>query len=582
MPPKFKTRYSEQYLLGARNARKEGFSAWKSRTENADNVVRGGFASGEQPSILNLADKMPRDAARLASEVKPSYYAPPVGDTKDQIRNASLRTVIGEGYFTHINWPLIRPQLVFDTVITGAAFVSYWTDPVSSPYPQGMRLDPRGCFPTIFNGELLDLLVCTEMKAAAAQRLFPGQPILATAFHEDKDGLRTEKSVEVYEYYSAEECVRAWGVVGPDGSATDAALVSVWRPETGIIPVSFYQLPSPDGAIRGLLDQIEGNLKAKDELVKNVLEVAAQAAYAPMFVKGVINADTPPGPDVLYQADPSVPDAGMTRVQPATFSPQIPQVLDFIDQETRGQLSYPATRQGETGVSQGSGAYIAATQGDLTSLVREVQRGLQSMQEQGARVMFALDEAKLDFEKPLFRSSGKKKTYKPTRDIGGKYMLQVSYGAGAGLDRQATDVRLLNYYSAGLIPGRRVLGETDFVDDPEAWLQERQDEELERVALQRFSGDPTTSLDFLMTVLALKREEGLDFVEAYTTVMQEMASQQAPAAGGEQGMLSPSQPMAPGAEGLAAGAEATAPQPGGAPAIPGQFSPQPLQQVFVK
>jgi hypothetical protein len=580
MPSRFKTRYAEEYLVGARNARKDSYSAWKNRISAADITVSGGFAKGEQPSILNLADKMPRDAARLASEVKPSYYAPPVGDTKDQLKNASLRTVIGEGYFTHIDWPIIRPQLVFDIVIAGAGFVAYWTDPSASPYPLGMRIDPRGAFPTIYNGKLLDLLVCTEMKARVAQAMFPTQPILAKAVH-DEDGMVTEKTVEVYEYYAADECVRAWGVAGHDGQVTDATVVSVWRPSVGVIPVSFFQLPSPDGAIRGLLDQVEGNLKAKDELVKDVLEVAAQAAYAPFITKGVINADTPPGPDVLYQLDPSVPDAAMQRVQPATFSPQIPQVLDFIDQETRGQLSYPATRQGEVPISQGSGAFVAATQGDLTSLVREVQRGLQFMQEQGARVMFALDEAKLDFEKPLFRSSGRKKTYVPSRDIHGHYELQVSYGAGAGLDRMNTDVRLLNYYSAGLIPGRRVLAETDFVDDAESWLEERQDEELERVALQRFAGDPTTSLDFLMTVLALKREEGLDFVEAYTTVMQEMQSQQPAAAGAQGGMLSPDQAAAPSQEGLAAGAPATPPAAGGE-AIPGQFSPQPLQQVFVK
>jgi hypothetical protein len=271
----------------------------------------------------------------------------------------------------------------------------------------------------------------------------------------------------------------------------------------------------------------------------------------------------------------------MRRVQPSTFSPQLPQVLSFLEDQTRAQLSYPATRQGEVPVSQGSGSFVAATQGDLTSMVRELQRGLADLQRQGARIMYAIDENHLDMVKPLCRAVGRKKTYRPSTDIDGRYELQVAYGAGAGLDRITTDSRMLNYYSAGIVPGRRVLGETDFVDDPEAWLDERQNEELERVALQRFAGDPTTSLDFLMTVLAKKREDGLDFVEAYTETMKEMESTQPAPAGGQPGVISPAQPGVSGAEEIGQGAPATAPV-GGAPAIPGQFQPQPMQEVFIK
>jgi hypothetical protein len=215
-------------------------------------------------------------------------------------------------------------------------------------------------------------------------------------------------------------------------------------------------------------------------------------------------------------------------------------------------------------------------------MVREIQRCLADIQHQGAQAMFALDENHLAFTKPLCRSVGRKKTYDPVADIDGRYELVINYGAGAGLDRLTTDTRMLNYYSAGIIPGRRVLAESDFVDDPESWLDERQNEELERVALQRFAGDPTTSLDFLMTVLQKKRHDGLDFVQAYTQTMEEMpsANPQQPGAAAQPGVISPAQPGVSGAEEMQQGAPATAPV--GGPAIPGQFAPMPLQQVFVK
>lgn len=572
-----KTRYHEDYLVGARNVRRDSYSAWHDRIALAQSVVRGEFgAANEDPSILNLADKMTRDSARLAAEIKPSYLAPAYGETEAELKSQRVRSVIGDGYFKYGRWDTQRPQLVMDLVISGGAFVAYWVDPARSVYPLSARLDPASCFPTIYNGEIIDLLVITEMTIRQAEAMFPDQGIARRLQKMEDDAA----AIEVYDFYAADECVRAFGIQGVDGGILDAAVVKVWEPGTDGVPVAFTQLPTPDGALRGLLDQVKGQLKSKDELVKDVLEVSAQAAFAPWEAYGITNPDTPPGPDVIYNHDPSLEGRSfMRRVQPTTFSPQLPLVLDYLEDQTRAQLSYPATRQGEVPVSQGSGSFVAATQGDLTSMVRELQRGLADIQHQGAAIMYSLDENHLDFEKPLCRAVGRKRTYKPSRDIDGRYELQVNYGAGAGLDRQATDVRMLNYYSAGIVPGRRVLMETDFVDDPDAWLDERQNEELERVALQRFAGDPTTNLDFLMAVLQKKREEGLDFVEAYNATMAEMQSTQPQA--GQPGVISPAQPAVSGAEEMAKGAPATAPI-GGAPAVPAQFQPQPLQQVIVR
>jgi hypothetical protein len=573
-----KLRYTEDYLVAARDGRTDSYAAWHDRIAAAQLTVAGEWGA-EEPSILNLADKMTRDAARLASESKPSYLAPAYGDTKVALDSQRLRTVIGEGYFKHTNWDIQRPQLVMDFVVAGAGFVVYWPDPTRSVYPLSMRVDPYTCFPTIYNGELIDLLVVTEMQVRQAEAMYPTMGIARAVKKEEG----SSDTVEVYGYYAGDQCVRAFGIMGVDGQLLSAQVVQAWEPMCDDRPpVAFSMLPSPDGAIRGLLDQVKGQLKAKDELVKDVLEVSAQSAFAPWEAYGIMNPDTKPGPDVIYNHDPSLEGRSfMRRVEPNTFSPQLPLVLSFLEDQTRAQLSYPATRQGEVPVSQGSGSFVAATQGDLTSMVREIQRGLADIQHQGARVMYALDENHLDYTKPLCRSIGRKNTYRPATDIDGRHELAVELGAGAGLDQQATDVRMLNYYSAGIVPGKRVLAETNFVDDPETWLNERQNEELERVALQRFAGDPTTSLDFLMTVLSKKRNEGLDFVEAYTETMDEMQSTNPAPQGGQPGVISPSQPDVSGAEEMAQGAPATAPV-GGAPAIPGQFAPLPLQQVFVK
>jgi hypothetical protein len=578
---KLSKRDTEAYILTRRSGRTDSFDQWHDRIFAVDALIRGeypGTTVGGPPAVMNLADQMPRDLARLAGEVDPSYSASQVGDGLDHARNATIRSVIGEGYFSFGRWDLIRPQLVMDLAITGTAFVCYWPDKSVSQYPQMMRVDPRNCYPDTFNGAIQDLLVVTNMKVRVVDRMFPSLHILERLEQESD----TPDEVEVLDYYSKDIVIKAIGFVDGSGETVRADIVSKFEPQTDICPVSFGQLPSPDGAFRGLIDQVGGSLVAKDKAVKDLLEYGHQMVYSPFEAKGILNPDTPPSLDTIYEHDPSATtETFMRRVQPAGANPQVFGLIQYLDTEQRNALNYPATRSGDVSVSQGSAAYVNSTMGGLTSLVREAQRILTDMQERGARAMFQLDQHHLDFAKPLMRHVKKKKLYTPTVDIDGHHDLVVTYGAGAGLDKTNNMVQNLQLYSAGVMPGKRMLAELGISGDPETWLDERQDEELERIVLQRFAGDPTTVLDFLMAVLKLKREKGMDFVEAYAAVQAEQASQQQAAGeaapgmmGGEPGAAEPAAQQ----EALAAGE--TGPQ--GAPPIAGEFSKTPMQQVFVR
>jgi len=279
----------------------------------------------------------------------------------------------------------------------------------------------------------------------------------------------------------------------------------------------------------------------------------------------------------------------MRRVAPAASSQQLGNLIQFLDQEQRGQLNYPSTRQGDVAQSQGSAAFVNSTMGTLTSLVRENQRILTDMQERSGNIMFQLDEHFLDFEKPLLQSIQRKKTYLPSRDIAGNHRLFVQYGAGAGLDRMNTDVRILQFYSAGLISAEKALSEVDFVGDARSAYEQRQDDEQERIILQRFAGDPSTSLDLLISALKLRRDNGGTFVDALVLAREQeqlAAQQQQQAAGATAQTGLTGAPAEPGAESAALQkGEQPGPAAGGAgaPVAPsGGFSPQPLQQVFVK
>jgi len=574
----FADREAEEYLISARNERHESFSDWKERVQRSDDLIRGMFSyrnpDGVSVSadllVMNLADQVPRDLARLSSEAEPSYSAPAYGDKKADDENATLRSVIGRGYFEGNNFDLIRPQIVMDLAITGTWFVCVWPDD-DGDYPRLMRIDPRGCYPDTFNGELQDLLVVQRIKRRVAERLFPG-----VEFGPAVESYRGKppEDVEIWDYYGPEFCAKAVTnmVDGKPLKGTTVTPVGFWGHDLGKTPVGFAQLPSPDGAYRGVIDQIGPSLAAKNRAVNLMLEYAHEGIYAPFEEKGIINPSDLPGPGTIYHHNPSATESFMRRMAPASFNPQLFGLIQYLDLEERGQMGYPQTRQGEVGVSQGSASYITASQGQLTSMVRETQRLLTDTQEHLAALAYEVDEKFLDFEKPLVWSVGDKKTYVPSRAIKGHYRLDVSYGAGAGLDRINTDTRLLNFFSAGVLSAETMLNQTDFIPDGTTELERRENEELSRVILQRFAQDPSISLDFVSLVYSIKRDTGVTLIEAYAEALAQQATAQ------------PELPAQPGAPELPAGevvpdAGAPAAAPEELPAV--TFSPPSRQQVLV-
>ena len=99
--------------------------------------------------------------------------------------------------------------------------------------------------------------------------------------------------------------------------------------------------------------------------------------------------------------------------------------------------------------------------------------------------------------------------------------------------------------------------------------------------LQRFAGDPTTSLEFISAIAERMDVGGMSFREAHRDAIAAGIQPQVPqpGAGGELPAPEGAQPGEPGADQAALLQGAI---PGGAPPIPGTFTPPPLQQVFVK
>jgi hypothetical protein len=428
-------------------------------------------------------------------------------------------------------------------------------------YPCFHRIDPRYAYPDVVNGKMQDLVVLEDMNARTAARIFPQLGL------EDNPNFH-DMQVELLHYYSPEECVQAVVSQTP-GAMPEAYIVRRWNPK-GTMPVAFVQLDSFDGAFRGMFDQILGSLQTKNRLVKMVLEYMDELVYAPLESSGVLNPEEPPGPLAHYRLDPNNPNAKIGRVQPAGSSPEVFSLLEFLDREQRAGAGYPAARQGEVNQSIASASFVASTQGQLTTTVKNIQRLLADLRRQLNSISFSMDEMFLNTEKALDYPIGRKRTYKPKADIKGNYKNQVVYGAAAGLDRMQADVRVMQLMSAGIISKQDAREQIDFVNNPEG-VENRVDlETTQNIILQKFLSEAPA--DQMLKLLAFQAQ-GLNLADALTKLQKEAAAAQ-PALPAEGAPV-------PGAEGQP-GAQLQQQQieKGANPPQPA-FAPPPLEQIVV-
>jgi hypothetical protein len=223
---------------------------------------------------------------------------------------------------------------------------------------------------------------------------------------------------------------------------------------------------------------------------------------------------------------------------------------------------------------------VAATQGQLSSVVREVEKYLGTLREQATTTAFKLDEKYLDFEKPLMTDVpfGRTNKYVPSKAIDGVYKVKAIWGASAGLDRLNADVRLLQFHGAGLVSQETARENIEFIDDPEVEASRWEREQVEKALLQKFVGDPNAPFDIVLEVFGTMHEEGVPFAEAIAEARKKQAAAAAEKVQPEAAPAVPDQPPVVAEEAIEKGA--TDPeQLGGSGEV--QFNPPPLEQIFV-
>jgi hypothetical protein len=482
---KVRDRIFEGELLQFRGFRVEhqGFINSKSRLNTVDALFRGDWSEvfgdestiAQMPHVMNLVQVGMNDIATLVTESTPAVKCLPDKETKGAEDKANVREAIADTYWEVNDGEALVPQLAMDIAGAGFACLVAYPD-ADSIYPCVQRVNPRFAYPDVRHGKLLDLLTVETINVRIAAREF-GELLGWT----DSTPEVTNSTVEIILYYSAEECVQAvsWEPLTAgrrDGEYTvgqrQAKIVDRWHPidKEGkpYLPAVLVQLESFDGEFRGMFDQVAGSLRTKDRIVKQMVDYTDRFVYPSMKSKGLLNPQEKPGPFAHFRLNEQVDGADIGYVEPPGPAPQIFSILEYLDKENRGGVAYPSARQGEVSQSQASGSFVASTQGQLSSVVRNIQRLLGRLRSDLNEVWFKIDESYKDEEKPLIRPIGQKTKYLPSRDIGGMYINSIVYGASAGLNREAADVRLMQFAGASIISADTVRENVDFIVDPRA------------------------------------------------------------------------------------------------------------------
>lgn len=595
----YRGRITEQYLLQQLNTSiySESFDEFKRRIDKTTELYKGRYnmvyPNGETDDEILVENRIKtdiHDISRLANEPKASISFIARGSKKDDAKESEIRTSIAQTIWDMNRGDTYTRQLFMDLIGTGFMVAPLYHNS-KSQYAQFTRLDPRFCWPDVRNGQLQNLVYAEHVYArvaSAQEENFPAVPPDA------------REEVDLVNYYDENEVVKAVVFMiqqpmpkGNKAAAPDEQYLVIydrWEHGLGCVPVAFEKLDTFDSAFHGMFEQVGASVVARNSIVKYMVESAESRVHAPFEEKNILNAGALPGPDTVYHHDPNSTDSFMRRVPAEDASNQIFPLLGILGQEERQETGVPASRAGVVPQSIASGTFVTTTQGQLTSVVQEVQDKMASLRYHITYVAFKIEEKFLDVEKPLVRAVGHKKNYKPTRDIDGWYAHKVTYGVAAGLDKQTADVRLLQYKSAGAISDQTMREQIDFIPDPTSEQDKIDRETVQRALIQKWVSDPATPPILLMQVVEAMNKDGDNFAAAVTKVMalaEKLAQQQQDKAAGVQPgpeavpgqIVPPESPQTGPGQGVAAGGTET-PVAGAGGEV--KFAPQPLGQVITR
>jgi hypothetical protein len=562
------------------------------RAGHADQVFPGLFPEGNwsRPIIANLIDVVARDFAEQAGVI-PTLTAS--GDSaleESQRSKADKRTKIANFYVasSKLATQMIRAADQFATY----GFVPLRVEPHFKENRPHIHVEhAMGAYYDIDRFGRVNLYCHVfQRKAGDLAAMFPEQAdqiLKRGAFGASQDA---NQMLEVVRWYDMNNTA----MFVPE---RQGLLLAQSRNLLGRVPVAIAMRNSLDGEARGQFDDVLPVFAAKARLALLTMEAVQKSVEAPLALPQDVTQLTV-GPDAIIRSN------SPEKIRRVPI--EVPQYAfaenNVLSEELRLGTRFPESRAGQPEGSIVTGQGIKALQAGFDGQIKTAQSILGEALGEAVSLALATDELYFpDLKKEVSGAANGvpfRLEYTPSKDIDGKYGMNVEYGLMAGLDPNRALVFALQARGDKLLSRnfvRRNLPVTLNSSEEERAIdmEEMRDSLKAGVAalaaaipqMASQGQDPTQIIEKMATVIA-ERKKGTPLEDAVAKAFEppkpEPEEQQPDPSDLLQQLGGTEDPEAAAAMAAREGSGAPAPQGGPGPGMdnPMQQGPPPMQQLL--
>jgi hypothetical protein len=394
-----------------------------------------------KPVVANFIDVAARDLAEVIAPLPSFNCSSGQMVTEAAKKRAARRTKIVHYYVQHSQ---LAQQMTSgaDQYLT-YGFLPMVVEPDFEAKCPRLRLeDPMGGYP-----EFDRWGVCT----AYAKRTLKTVAELAAEWPEyrgkivgqDPLGVGQGAMLEVIRFSDSDQTV----LYVPE---RDSLVLARVENKLGRCPVVVVRRPGLDSEIKGQFDDVLWVQMARARIALLQLEAAEKSVGAPLAIPSDVQ-EMSFGPDAILRTNSpeKIRRVGM-ELPPGAFAESA-----ALDEELHTGARYPEGRQGEVNASVITGRGIQSLLGGFDTQVKTAQLMFEQALEQVLSLMLRADEAWFGNVKKTVRGTANgtrfEESYIPSKDIGGDYTVDVTYGFAAGMDPNRALVFMLQLRGDNLI-----------------------------------------------------------------------------------------------------------------------------------
>ncbi|NIV32448.1 MAG: hypothetical protein GWN58_24315, partial [Anaerolineae bacterium] len=235
----------------------------------------------------------------------------------------------------------------------------------------------------------------------------------------------------------------------------------------GFVPAWEVVLPTFDGQRRGIVDQSVHILRTMQRLMLMTILSTEEHAFPAIASYDVVNPEEfGPGADIRYRST----EGRIDRLGPQSHF-DVKDLVARLGEEAAKQSHLPQQLTGDPGASIVSARGIKASMGALDARLAVAHKQFEVGLGKVSGFLLAMDETFCAGEKTIVgdqRDTSDAESYDPEKDVAGAWIVNCTYGLGAGSDPSNVEMRVNMNVSNGMISQETGRTQLPYLEDPDS------------------------------------------------------------------------------------------------------------------